>query len=169
VQTVDKSIDGVALGNATKSSGGNGLNHGHCVLHTMTEFTNEYLLLPLCILASRDVVEKYSDLVLIGLTDAKGVNVVPAMIERVSLVFKSDSFTRQRYPAVNIEPMLFMVRGKRSHPLSSRVVQARLANERVVYFDEPVIDWRAGAIEFHFNNTEACAKGIEEGVIAVIT
>jgi hypothetical protein len=108
----------------------------------MTEFIKECLLLPLCVLASRNVVEKYSNLVLIARTDPKGMNVVPAMIERVSLVLESNSFPRERYLTVNIEPVLFMLRGKRSHPHSSGVVQARLANKSVIYFDEPVIDWR---------------------------
>jgi len=135
----------------------------------MTEFTNECLLLSLGVLAGRDVVEEYSDLVLIARTNGKGMNVVPAMVERISLVFKSNSFSRERYLSVNIEPMLFMVRGKRSHPHSGRVVQARLANKGIIYFDEPVIDWGSTIIEFHFDDTKPYINGIEEGAIAIIS
>src|SRR4051794_37688279 len=101
--------------------------------------------------------------------NGKSMNVEPAMVERVGLVLKSNSLTRERHLAVDIEPVLFVFGCKCSHPLSTSIMQPGMVHKRMIYFVELVIDWRARAIEFHLNNAEPCINGIKEGAIPVVT
>ena len=112
-----------------------------------------------------DVVEQDRDAVRSGLADPEGVDVVPAA-ERRRDVLEAHCFARQRDTAVDVEPMLLMVRRELAHPFAHRVGQARLAREGRVDLDESVVSRPLFAVEFHLDDAEAGVDRLEQRPVA---
>src|ERR1700731_4245826 len=82
-------------------------------------------------LALGDVVEKDSDASALRVFDPEGVNVVPAS-ELFGFIFKAHRLPRGGDPAVNLEPMFFVLWRDFAHTSAGGILDSRLAFKRRV-------------------------------------
>src|SRR5690242_10951943 len=90
-------------------------------------------------LALGDVVEKDSNASTLGVFDPEGVNVIPASV-LFSFIFKTHRLARQGDPAVNLEPMFFVLWRDFAHAFASSILDSRLPFKRRTDLQKAIID-----------------------------
>src|ERR1700754_62349 len=115
-------------------------------------------------LALGDVVEKDSDASALGVFDTEGVNVIPAS-ELFGFVFKSHRLARQGDPAVNLEPMFFVLGGDFAPPSARGIFNAGLPFKRRAELQETIVDRLSAIVKQDFDRAEALVNRFEQRAI----
>ena len=102
----------------------------------------------------------------LGRPDRKGVGVVVAS-ERGGRRLETLCLAGRRDAAVDLVPMILMLRDHLPRGFSHGIGQAGLPLERGVDFHEPVVDWDR-VLEDHFEDRETLVDGIEQGLVALL-
>ena len=96
----------------------------------------------------------------------EGMDVVPAVVQGLGGVLKADRLASHRHAAIDVEPVLLVVRRQLADPFADDVGQSRLSGEGVVDLEKTVVASHAFGVEGHFDNAEARIDGVEKAAIA---
>src|SRR5688572_19468351 len=99
------------------------------------------------------------------LPEAERVHVIPAVIQVMSITFKTGGFACQCHLAVDLKPVFFMARLNLAHPSAYSVHNASLAFEGCVDFEEAIIQRPFMFIKQDFDNTKAFIDRIEQRAV----
>ena len=113
------------------------------------------------LLALADVVEKNSDVPILRLADPKRIDVVVTM-ELFGPVLETQGYAGQGDVAVDLEPMLFVLRRDLAHRSAYGVFDARLPLERRIDFEEAVIQRPLVFVRRDFDDAETFVYGFKE-------
>src|ERR1700722_3310468 len=136
-----------------------------CELHLCIEealFAGAQLLFPP--LALGNVVEKDSNASGLGVFDSEGVNVIPAF-ELFGFIFKSHRLAREGDPAVNFEPMFFVLRRDFAHPSAGGIFDSRLPFKRRVDLQKTIIDRLLVLVKQNFNRAKTLVNRFEQHAV----
>ncbi len=114
--------------------------------------------------ARRDVGEQDADMVERRVVDRKGVDLVPAFVQRHGRMLEAHGLAGRGDGAVDVEPVGLVIGRQGAAPLADDIRQAG----RGIGFDEAVVDGLAGLVEPHLDDAEADIERVEQAVIAVL-
>src|SRR6202048_510025 len=115
-------------------------------------------------LALGDVVEKNTDESALGVFDPEGVNVVPAS-ELFGFIFKAHRLAREGDPAVNLEPMFFVLWRDFAHPSAGGIVDPRLPVKRRADFQKTIIDRLFVLVKQNFDRANTLVNRFEQHAV----
>src|SRR6266850_4275460 len=115
-------------------------------------------------LALGDVVEKNSDASALGVFDPEGINVIPAS-ELFGFIFKAHRFARQGDPAVNLEPMFFVLWRDFAHPSAGGILDSRLPSKRRADLQKTIIDRLFVLVKQNFNRAKTLVNRFEQHAV----
>ena len=157
VRTTAEELRSLGVDHREDEVGGVELDDGHQSAGGVEQASQRPLRLAqraLGALPDRDVVEQDGDRPPLGVAHAEGVHVVPAA-QRLGRILETDWLTRQRDPAVDLEPVRLVRWSELAHPLSGRVHEPGLPLERLVHLQEAVVLRRPVVVEEDLHDAEA--------------
>src|SRR5262249_35122620 len=101
-----------------------------------------------------------------GVSDPKGVNVIPAS-ELLGFVFESHRLAGQGDPAVDLEPVFFMLWRDFAHQPAGSILDSRLPFERRADLQETIIDRLFVLVEQDLDRAKALIDRFEQGAIVL--
>ena len=85
------------------------------------------------------IIENNGYLPILRLAKTEGVHIVPP-VKLFSPVLKASRLACQSNPAIDLEPMLFVLRGKLAHSLTLRIDESRLFLEGWIDLQKAIVD-----------------------------
>src|SRR5437899_4154357 len=85
--------------------------------------------------------------------------------ELFGFIFKAHRLARQGDPAVNLEPMFFMLWRDFAHPSASGILDSRLPFKRRADLQKTIIDWLFVLVKQDFNRAKTLVNRFEQHAV----